>query len=56
MLEPKDYGSEAIHNKHTRIFMDKIIFEHGGLEYDAKYPEGIPTSVQIKLKGRLGIS
>lgn len=25
-------------------------FEHGGKEYDDKYPEGIPTSVQIFLK------
>ena len=27
--------------------MSKIEFEHGGAEYDEKYPEGIPTSVQI---------
>lgn len=25
-------------------------FEHGGKEYDDKYPEGIPTRVQILLK------
>ena len=27
--------------------MEKITFEHGGPEYDAKYPDGIPTSVII---------
>ncbi len=31
--------------------MTKINFEHGGVEYDSKYPEGIPTSVQLVLKG-----
>lgn len=30
--------------------MDKIVFTHGGEEYDAKYPEGIPTSVKFFLK------
>lgn len=29
--------------------MTKIIFEHGGLSYDAKYPEGIPSSIVITL-------
>jgi 2-methylcitrate dehydratase len=27
--------------------MEKIEFRHGGPEYDAKYPDGIPTSVRI---------
>lgn len=51
MLEPKDYGHDAIYDKDTRNFMEKITFEHGGSDYDAKYPEGIPSSVVIKLKG-----
>ena len=25
-------------------------FEHGGIEYDLKYPDGIPTRVIITLK------
>jgi len=50
MLEPKDYGYEAIKDPFTRKLMDKINFEHGGKEYDEKYPDGIPTSVIIKLK------
>jgi 2-methylcitrate dehydratase len=27
--------------------MDKIAFQHGGPEYDAKYPDGIPTTLEI---------
>ncbi|MCA9280136.1 MAG: MmgE/PrpD family protein [Phycisphaeraceae bacterium] len=47
MLEPKDYGPEAINNSLTRTLMDKIEFAHGGKEYDDRYPDGIPTSVVI---------
>ena len=32
--------------------MEKCEFEHGGKEYDDKYPEGIPTSIQIELQGK----
>ena len=48
MLTPLDYSKKAINNETTRSIMDKIEFAHGGLEYDQKYPEGIPTSVEIK--------
>jgi len=27
--------------------MERIDFRHGGAEYDAKYPDGIPTSLDI---------
>lgn len=47
MLDPYDFCGEAISNKRTRELMDKIEFKHGGAEYDAKYPDGIPTSVVI---------
>ena len=47
MLEPGDYDSSAIHDSRTRAIMDKIVFEHGGKEYDDRYPDGIPTSVEI---------
>ena len=30
--------------------MDKIEFVHGGPEFDAKYPDGIPTQMEIELK------
>jgi 2-methylcitrate dehydratase len=47
MLLPYDYNAEAIQNPVTRQLMECIVFEHGGPEYDAKYPDGIPTSVSI---------
>ena len=31
--------------------MDKIAFVHGGPDYDAKYPDGIPTTVEIDHRG-----
>jgi 2-methylcitrate dehydratase len=49
MLLPEDYGQEAILNPTTRALMEKISFVHGGLDYDAKYPEGIPTSLRVTL-------
>ena len=47
MLSPYDYSLEAIFNQTTRQIMERIEFEHGGPEYDANYPDGIPTSVVI---------
>ena len=47
MLTPYDYAADAIHHPVTRQLMSLIHFEHGGPEYDAKYPEGIPTSVSV---------
>ena len=29
--------------------MEKIEFEHGGEEYDRRYPDGIPTSIVIHM-------
>jgi 2-methylcitrate dehydratase len=49
MLEPKDYGYQAIINPVTRTLINKTEFEHGGKEYDDKYPEGIPSSIVITL-------
>ena len=47
ILTPYDYNEQAIFDQQTRALMEKITFEHGGPEYDAKYPDGIPTSVII---------
>jgi 2-methylcitrate dehydratase len=49
MLAPADYNEDesAIFHPLTRKLMDKIEFRHGGPEYDAKYPDGIPTSIAI---------
>jgi 2-methylcitrate dehydratase len=51
MLSPYDYGKDALECKTTKAIMSKITFSHGGAEYDSKYPEGIPTSLDITPKG-----
>jgi 2-methylcitrate dehydratase len=48
MLAPRDYDQGAILHPVTRSLMDKIGFEHGGPEYDEKYPDGIPTSLIVE--------
>jgi len=50
MLTPYDFDADAIHNDTTRSIMETISFEHGGEEYDEKYPDGIPTSMTITMK------
>jgi 2-methylcitrate dehydratase len=47
MLSPYDYAPDAIDHAGTRALMQKITFEHGGPDYDARYPDGIPTSLVI---------
>lgn len=49
MLSPHDYMEDesAIFHPLTRLLMKKIRFEHGGPQYDAKYPDGIPTSLVV---------
>jgi len=47
MLEPSDYLDAALFHPLTRSLMERIDFRHGGAEYDAKYPDGIPTLVEI---------
>jgi 2-methylcitrate dehydratase len=49
MLLPADYAEDqsAIFHPLTRAMMKKIRFEHGGPEYDRRYPDGIPTSLVI---------
>lgn len=50
MLTPYDYHASAISNQKTHELIEKMAFEHGGPDYDAKYPDGIPTSVVLHLK------
>jgi len=50
MLMPEDFGDVALVHPVTRGLMERIDFRHGGAEYDAKYPDGIPTSVEIEHK------
>ncbi|MFK7960744.1 MAG: MmgE/PrpD family protein [Phycisphaerales bacterium] len=47
MLGPDDYSAAAIDHPVTRKLMQLITFEHGGQEYDDRYPDGIPTSIRI---------
>ena len=47
ILTPNDYDGEAIHHPTTRALMETIQFAHGGEEYDRRYPDGIPTSLEI---------
>ncbi len=47
MLLPHDFSRDAIGHPVTRALMGKMTFEHGGPDYDAKYPDGIPTSILI---------
>merc|ERR1712203_1156049 len=56
MLSPYDYGKDALYESKTRAMMSKISFSHGGPEYDAKYPDGIPTQIDITMKGGKKIS
>lgn len=50
MLSPYDYGKDALYDPDTRALMQKITFAHGGKDYDDKYPDGIPTSIDITLR------
>ncbi len=47
MLTPHDFDPTSLKDSLTRSLMAKMTFEHGGAEYDAKYPDGIPTSMRI---------
>lgn len=48
MLMPEDYSDAALMHPLTRQLMERTDFRHGGPEYDAKYPDGIPTSLEIE--------
>jgi 2-methylcitrate dehydratase len=55
MLSPADYMEDdlALFHPLTRRLMQLIDFRHGGEEFDRRYPDGIPTSVEIS-HGKLG--
>ena len=48
MLVPADYDETSLIDPLTRQFIDRIEFRHGGKEYDDKYPDGIPTTLEIE--------
>jgi 2-methylcitrate dehydratase len=47
ILTPMDYSYNALKCQITKDLMGKIKFLHGGKEFDSKYPEGIPTQVDV---------
>jgi 2-methylcitrate dehydratase len=47
MLMPADYDDASLMHPLTRQLIDKIEFSHGGPDYDARYPDGIPTTIEI---------
>ena len=48
MLEPADYDATALQHPLTRALVDRIEFRHGGPDYDVRYPDGIPTTLEIE--------
>jgi 2-methylcitrate dehydratase len=48
MLLPDDYNDQSLFDPLTRELMDRIEFRHGGPEYDARYPDGIPTRIELE--------
>jgi 2-methylcitrate dehydratase len=47
-LLPNDYDDASLFHPLTRRLMEKIVFLHGGPEFDALYPDGIPTTVELE--------
>jgi 2-methylcitrate dehydratase len=48
MLMPADYDDAALCHPLTRELMQRIEFRHGGADFDSKYPDGIPTTLEIE--------
>jgi 2-methylcitrate dehydratase len=47
MLMPGDYDDEALFHPLTRQLMQRIEFAHGGRRFDSRYPDGIPTNIEL---------
>ncbi|HEY3395035.1 MAG TPA: MmgE/PrpD family protein [Lacipirellulaceae bacterium] len=49
MLTPADYAEAetALFHPLTRRIMQHIDFRHGGRDYDRRYPDGLPTTVEL---------
>lgn len=47
MLVPADYDEASLVHPVTRRLMLKIEFRHGGPDFDRRYPDGIPTTLEI---------
>ncbi len=51
ILLPSDYDAHALEDPQTRGLMEKVEFVHGGKAYDDRYPEGIPTTLELSHGG-----
>jgi 2-methylcitrate dehydratase len=47
MLLPADYADAAIADPAIAALIARMEIVHGGPDYDSRYPEGIPTRVEI---------
>jgi len=47
MLLPDDYAEARLADPEVARLIERMAIIHGGAEYDALYPDGIPTSVSI---------
>jgi 2-methylcitrate dehydratase len=49
MLAPADYAEDesALFHPLTRRLMNHVDFRHGGADFDSRYPDGIPTTVEL---------
>lgn len=48
MLMPADYDEASLRNPLTRRLIERITLRHGGHDYDVRYPDGIPTTIEIE--------
>ena len=48
MLVPEITTTASLFDPLTRQIIERIEFRHGGPDYDAKYPDGIPTTLEIE--------
>jgi 2-methylcitrate dehydratase len=48
MLLPPDYDDHSLLHPLTRSLMARIELRHGGPEYDARYPDGVPTTIELE--------
>lgn len=47
MLLPHDYDDRSLFHPLTRSLMARLEVRHGGSDYDTRYPDGVPTTVEI---------
>jgi 2-methylcitrate dehydratase len=48
MLLPADYQPERLQNQEIRGLIERVEVIHGGSQYDANYPDGLPTCIELE--------